>query len=386
MRSLDSKGGRYFLFYFFPNMMAYIETAKIYLTGMSLDSPGKLAKAISVCGAVLGFWGLNGVSTSRICRFLNRKERISAYRDFCIPKKSGGVRLISAPGKRLKLLQQAVSLMLQSVCEVSAAANGFVAGRSIATNAGVHLDSSVIFNCDLKDFFTSINKEMVVGALRRELKAFRPSDRVIRILSCLTTLPRPDGEEVLPQGAPTSPVVSNLVLKPLDRKLTEFAEKNGYRYSRYADDLTFSRRGPFNPALPIKTEAVLSIIREFGLSVNPRKTRLSLKSGRLEVTGLTVGRKINVDRRFVRQLRVLLHLWETRGFDEAQRIYNRDFRSGNETDLSLVVRGKINYMRMIKGSGDSTFRRFRFRYNRLKKRLKDPECPPAPPVLSGEEK
>ncbi len=332
---------------------------------MSLEDPEKLAEVVSVCGAVLGFWGLHGMSVSRLRRFSDKGVRMSAYRDFDIPKKSGGVRHISAPVKRLKQIQQALNLMLQASCEVSAAANGFVAGRSVATNAEVHLGSSVVFNCDLKDFFPSIDRRMVGSALRRELKPFSPSEEVVQLLSSLMTMPDGGGVEVLPQGAPTSPVVSNLVLKPLDSRLMGFAEKNGYRYSRYADDLTFSVGGECRRPVAIKWETILMIIEESGLKVNPGKTRILERSGRMEVTGLTVGGKINVAREYVKQLRVLLHLWESRGFEEAQKIYIRDFLHGEQRDLSRVIRGKINYLRMIKGAGDSTYRRFRFRYKKL---------------------
>ncbi|MDE6339991.1 MAG: reverse transcriptase family protein [Muribaculaceae bacterium] len=350
--------------------MSYLEAVKPYLSDLTLDEPRKLISAICSCGAALGFWGIRGLSGQNVRRFLTKRSRSESYQEFDIPKRSGGSRHISAPIEPLKQIQQSLNLMLQTLCEVSDSATGFVPGRSVVTNASAHLGSSILFNCDLQDFFPSISKVAVRRALTEELGALSPSREVINIISSLATVPLPDGKEVLPQGAPTSPVISNLVLKNLDKRLTRFAEKNGYRYTRYADDITFSKTGSFNPECPIKTDAILSIIKDSGFTVNPKKTILSTASERKEVTGLTVYKKINVRRRYVKQLRVLLHLWESRGFAEAQKIYTRDFRDGYETNLACVVNGKINYLRMIKGSHDSTYRRFKARFRVLMQQLK----------------
>ena len=270
---------------------------------------------------------------------------------------------------------------MQALCEVSPEANGFVPGRSIVTNAKKHLDSKVIFNCDLQDFFPSISKEMVQESLMKELKKYNASQKVANIISNLVTAPDKNGLEVLPQGAPTSPVVSNIVVKRLDKRLRVFAEKNGYRYSRYADDVTFSSAGDTHTTLPMKSKAILSIIKDCGFNINPRKTVLSSSAKRREVTGLTVGRKLNVSRSYVKQLRVLMHLWESRGYAEAQLIYTRDFREGEKVELSKVINGKINYLSMIKGKNDSTYRRFKFRYRNLMKQMKasTPASPPGSP-------
>lgn len=351
--------------------MTKIDIIKPYLTDITLDEPKKLVKAMGICGAVLGFWEFGGISGRQLRRFMSKSAREAAYIEFDVPKKSGGVRRISAPVEGLKQIQQALNLMLQAICEVSPAAMGFVPGRSVRSNAAAHIGSSVIFNCDLKDFFPSLTKEMVRTALRTELKPFSPSRDVINIICNLVTAPRTDGAEALPQGAPTSPAISNLVLKSLDRRLIGFAEKNGYRYTRYADDITFSHTGKYNSIVPIKSDAILSIIADCGLTVNPKKTVIYLASKRREVTGLTVGDKINVSRKYVKQLRTLLHLWETRGLEEAETIYNRDFCDDNNVvDFTCVINGKINYLCMIKGRDDSTYRHFKYRYRQLIQQLK----------------
>ncbi len=346
--------------------MTKIDLIKPYLTELTLDEPCKFVEALGMCGAILGFWGFGGITGNQLRHFMSKSARAEAYIEFDVPKKSGGVRRISAPIEKLKQIQQALNLMLQAICEVSPAAMGFVPGRSIRTNAEAHIGSSVIFNCDLKDFFPSITKVMVWRTLWDELKPLNPAPEVINLIGTLVTAPRTDdGEEVLPQGAPTSPVISNLVLKTLDRRMIGFAKKNGYRYTRYADDITFSHPEAYNPKRPIQSDAILSIIEDCGLTVNTKKTVIQTLSGRREVTGLTVGEKVNVSRKYVKQLRTLLHLWEQRGFEEAQTIYTRDFCGDVYTDLGEVINGKINYICMIKGRNDSTYRRLKYRYRRL---------------------
>lgn len=340
------------------------------LKELTLSEPKQLVKALNICASELGLWGINGISDNRLRRFMSKRARKAAYVEFDIPKKSGGVRRISAPVEELKEIQQALNLFLQTVTEVSPAAMGFVPGRSIVTNAEVHVGSSVIFNCDLKDFFPSITKMMVRRTLTAELRHTNPSRDVINRICNLVTAPQPYGEEALPQGAPTSPVLSNLVLKQLDRRLIGFADKNGYRYTRYADDITFSRTGRYSSDAPIKSETILAIIKDYGFAVNPKKTMIQTPSTRREVTGLKVGKKVNVNRRYVKQLRVMLYLWESRGLAEAQMIVRKDFLHGSNADLTKIINGKINYLRMVKGREDSTYRRFKYRYWKLMKQLK----------------
>lgn len=340
------------------------------LKELMLDEPKQLVNALDLCGMELGIWGINGLSDNRLRRFMSKRARKAAYIEFDIPKKTGGVRRISAPVEELKEIQQALNLFLQAVCEVSPAAMGFVLGRSIVTNAEAHVGSSVIFNCDLKDFFPSITKTMVRKTLTTELRYTNLSKDVINRICNLVTAPRPDGVEALPQGAPTSPVISNLVLKQLDRRLIGFADKNGYRYTRYADDITFSRKGRFSSDAPIKSETILAIIEDSGFSVNPKKTVIQTPSTRREVTGLKVGKKVNVSRRYVKQLRVMLYLWESRGLTEAQMIVRNEFLHGSNADLTKIINGKINFLRMVKGHEDPTYRRFKHRYRTLMKQLK----------------
>lgn len=242
---------------------------------------------------------------------------------------------------------------------------GFVTGRSIATNARCHLHQSCMLNLDLEDFFPSITKARVRRALERELADRIPSSEVRNLICSLCTMPNQSGIEVLPQGAPTSPVLSNIVLKSLDRRLAAFAGAHGYSFTRYADDITFSHNRPLRRFSPFFMERVRSIIEEYGLKINERKTKVSVKGERLEVTGLIVGEKVNVPRNYIKQLRTLLHLWKHYGYEQAQLIYSRDFCHGIGKNLKKVIYGKINYLAMIKGREDPTVVAYRNRFRWL---------------------
>lgn len=319
---------------------------------------------LHTCGYLLDCWAMTERPERIVRRFLPARIRAASYVEFSIPKKTGGTRLICAPIQPLKEIQRALGAMLQALFQPSESAMGFVAGRSIVANARCHLHQSCVLNLDLENFFPSITKAWVRRALERELADRIPSSEVRHLICKLCTIPNQSGIEVLPQGAPTSPVLSNIVLKDLDRRLAAFAGAHGYNYTRYADDITFSHNRPIRRFSPFFMKRIRSIIEEYGLKINDRKTEVSVKGERLEVTGLIVGEKVNVPRNYIKQLRTLLHLWEHYGYERAQIIYNRNFCSGTGKSLKMVIYGKINYLAMVKGGENSTVigYRNRFRY------------------------
>ncbi|MCY7358589.1 MAG: reverse transcriptase family protein, partial [Rudanella sp.] len=165
------------------------------------------------------------------------------YKSFSIPKKRGGKRTIHAPVVPLKVIQQCLNLMLQCVFTPHQAATGFVVGKSIADNARPHVGRPYVYNLDLTDFFPSVDFHRVKACLKlppfnltgnREPLAF-----LIANLCCVQH-PNDPKRAFLPQGAPTSPIFSNVVCQQLDRRLTGLAKRFGATYTRYADDLTFS--------------------------------------------------------------------------------------------------------------------------------------------------
>jgi hypothetical protein len=185
----------------------------------------------------------------RFLAFDRRVSRISHYRRFAMPKKTGGERIISAPMPRLKRAQYWVLDNILAKAPLHPAAHGFTRGRSIVSNASPHIGQAVVINVDLKDFFPSIAMPRVKGVF----KTLGYSEQVATVLALLSTESASEtvvvdgetfhvshGPRTLPQGAPSSPALTNILCRCLDARLQGAAAKLGFRYTRYADDLTFS--------------------------------------------------------------------------------------------------------------------------------------------------
>lgn len=242
------------------------------------------------------------------------------YERFTIPKRSGGIRNIWAPRPKLKSAQRWILRNIAERLPVHGAAHGFLMGRSIQTNAAVHTDSKLILNVDLSDFFPTVSWRRVKGIFRKA--GYREQVATLLALLC-TEAPRKViehegqtlyiamGPRCLPQGAPTSPALTNTLCLRLDQRLAGIARSKGWRYTRYADDLTFSlptgHKGP--PQTGKLLGSVHHIARSEGFRVNPKKTRVSRTGGRQKVTGLVVngGEAPRVPRLLRRQLRAAIH-------------------------------------------------------------------------------
>ena len=242
--------------------------------------------------------------------------RVSHYRRFTIPKKTGGERLISAPMPRLKRAQYFVLDAILAHVPVHEAAHGFVPGRSILTNAGAHVGRDVVVNLDLKDFFPTLTFRRVKGKFR----GLGYLESVATVLALICTEPdvdelELDGERLfaakgprrLPQGAPTSPMLTNLICSRLDTRLSALAASLGFAYTRYADDMTFSASGEAAGKVSLLLKVVGEIVASEGFTVHPDKTRVMRRGRRQEVTGLTVNERVGVPRDTLRRFRALLH-------------------------------------------------------------------------------
>jgi RNA-directed DNA polymerase len=189
-----------------------------------------------------------------------------------------------------------------------------------------------------------------------------------------------------PQGAPTSPIISNMICARMDSQLKRLAHSLKCRYSRYGDDLTFSTsRGPFPSDLAFETSTgtsvavrvggrLESLIDSNGFSINHKKVRLQRSTERQEVTGLTVNRRPNIDRSYRRQIRAMLHAWEKYGLANAQFAYLSTYRQKYRSPFKPlpqyehVVRGKIEFLGMVRGKGDPTYKRYLAQFNVLNAR------------------
>jgi RNA-directed DNA polymerase len=318
--------------------------------------------------------------------YSNPKIALKRYTSFTIKKKSGSDRKIHAPVKGLKAIQRSLNLILQIVFTPHPAATGFISGKSIVDNASFHARSNYVYNLDLKDFFPSIDQARVWKCL--QLKPFNLSmeknrlelANIIAALCCSTMeVERPDknGEletvtkNVLPQGAPTSPVISNVVCQRLDFLLSAVARRFGLRYSRYADDITFSSMHNVYQKESDFIKELNRIIDQQGFQINLAKTRLQKEGYRQEVTGLIINEKGNVRSRYVKQLRSWLYYWETYGFERAYTIFLNDYIGDKghvmkgKPNMLNVLAGKIEYLRMVKGINNPLVISLTKRYNKL---------------------
>ena len=221
------------------------------------------------------------------------------YSPFTIPKKSGGTRKIWAPMPKLKAAQSWVLRNIAEKLPVHGAAHGFLPGRSILTNAREHTSSQIVVNMDIRDFFPSVTYRRTKGVFR----AAGYPEQVATILAALCTESERvqrefDGKDYflalgprcLPQGAPTSPALTNTVCLRLDRRLTGLAKKLHWRYTRYADDLTFSLPAGYKgaPNLGNLLGSVRAIVEDEGFEIRPDKTRVARSGSCQKVTGLIV--------------------------------------------------------------------------------------------------
>jgi RNA-directed DNA polymerase len=216
------------------------------------------------------------------------------YRRFSVPKRSGGHRLIDEPLPSLKEIQRWLLDAIIGRVPVSRYAKGFVRGRSTRDNARFHRAQPLVLSLDIRDFFPSIKRQRIYGIFR----SLGYSQLVSQLLARLCTL-----DNALPQGAPTSPALSNLFVRHIDSRLGGFARSQNLRYTRYADDLTFS--GALRPGQVIRF--VRSVLATQGLSLNEDKTRAMQPHQRQEVTGIVVNHHLDLPRETRRELRQTLY-------------------------------------------------------------------------------
>jgi retron-type reverse transcriptase len=302
-----------------------------------LSTPADVARAL-------------GLSIGRLrwlCFHSDAVER-PHYVYFEIPKRSGGKRLLSAPHASLAAAQGWVLHNVLEKLPVEAPAHGFVQGRSTVTNARPHTGRDVVVNLDLSNFFPTITFPRVRGVFQR--LGYSPAAATVLALLC-TEPPRRElaydgqrywvavGERALPQGACTSPALSNQVARKLDRRLAGMCKKAGFTYTRYADDLTFSAPPGKRGEIPMLLARVRHIVTEEGFAINPKKGRIQRAAGRQEVTGIVVNDKLAMPREEIRRLRAILHGAKKTGLAAQNREGLPDFEAH--------VRGKIAYLQMI---------------------------------------
>lgn len=310
------------------------------------------------------------ITAKQLLHFSSPKIAVNRYKTFHISKKSGGKREINAPRYQLSIILHMLNIVFKAVYTPCKSTMGFAEGRSVVMNASIHAGHHYVFNIDLKDFFSSIPQARVWK--RIQLPPFNMPLEIANVVAGLCCHTNAEGtQSVLPQGASTSPLLTNAICDTLDRRLNGLARKFGVHYTRYADDMTFSSmHNVYQEGSDFRKE-IEHIITEQGFTINEKKTRLQCDGERQEVTGLTVNEKVNVARKYTRDLRCILHVWEKEGYGKAYAyfypMYKRDkgYIKKGEPVMENVIDGKLNYLRMVKGSDNSTYLKLLKRYDKL---------------------
>lgn len=305
------------------------------------------------------------VSHSHMMWVLFKAPANSRYRTFEIPKRTGGMRLISAPNGLVRDLQTKLAPALAAAYEAHPSAHGFLKARSVVTNAHEHIGQRLVVNIDLEDFFPTINFGRIRGLFMS--RPFYMGAGAASVMAQIVT-----HRNGLPQGAPTSPALSNFIAATLDRRLTRLAKENRLRYTRYADDITFSTNQPtFPPAIVmtdvatgrvVPAETLERAIAAAGFAINRKKVRLQTRHQRQTVTGLVVNSSTNVHRARIRKIRAMIHAWEKFGLDAAASEHFAVHRSasGKMPDhpaaaFRNIVYGQLSFVKMVRGKADPVF-------------------------------
>ena len=289
------------------------------------------------------------------------------YRSFTIAKKRGGVRKIEAPEPRLMQVQQTLNHGLQSLyrCNPDPSVFGFVinddkitTASPIVQNAFPHVGKPYVLNIDLKDFFPSIRAHRVKELFLSD--RFRFNEHTATVLTLLTTY-----QGYLPQGAPTSPMITNFICASMDEEMRKLSSEQGWTYTRYADDLTFSANKPF---LDVAMNQIRSIVESNRFVINEKKIRQKGLGRRQEVTGIVVNTKANVKRNYIRQVRAMLHDLEKNGPTVAAANHFKNSPVVRKSDQHVFLnrlRGYISFIGQVRGKDDSIFLRFQGKLKEL---------------------
>lgn len=265
-------------------------------------------------------------------KYLNKLVMVPEkfYKLARIPKrKEGEYRELSLPFETMKEVQRWMLHNILYKIEVSPSAKGFKLNESIVENAKPHVNKDCILKIDLENFFPNIKFNTVF----RLFSYYGYTKEVSFILSRLCTY-----KEQLPQGAPTSPYISNIICKRLDKRLSTFATKNGFQYTRYADDITFSGK----PYLEKYSDLICKIIQDEKFKINHGKFKIQYKTSRQMVTGLIVNEKLSVPRETKKFLRKQIYYCKKYGvydhmkWEKIDKLNYKDYLYGLAYFIKMV--------------------------------------------------
>ncbi len=226
------------------------------------------------------------------------------YHNAMIPKANGEYRLLHIPDKFMKSVQKSIAQNILSYEDISPYAMAYRPGGSTKANAVPHIGASMVMKLDVRKFFDHITYPMVKEKVFPS-KKYSESNRILLAVLCVY-------DHAIPQGAPTSPAISNIILRDFDNRVGDWCSKRSISYTRYCDDLTFS--GEFKPS-EVKAFVKEELFKE-GFFINSKKTIVLRNGQRKEITGIVVNEKASVPSRYKKRIRQELFYCRKFGIDE----------------------------------------------------------------------
>lgn len=293
-----------FIYYSFPSVQSIHDAGERFAPSNDLS--------ITDLGIALG------ISPRLLTSFIHKPAR--HYRQFEIGKRGGGKRVISSPRLFLKVIQYWLHDYFLYQLPIHDSCHSYQKGKSILSNAEPHVGKLFVANIDIEDFFGSISKNMVNQLLRNNHFGEHLSNAIARLVTL---------NDALPQGAPTSPTISNAFLYEFDKTMSAFADIKGLTYTRYADDISVS--GGDRKQILGAIGFAERLINEMGLRLNSKKTRIASKGGQQKVTGVVVNEKPQPPRELRRRIRAMFH---------QAKMSPEEFR-----ERLPMLRGYVSYLR-----------------------------------------
>jgi RNA-directed DNA polymerase len=278
---------------------------------------------------------------------------------FFVKKRNGDLRKIIAPINCYKMFLISLNKILIKYYNPPKCVHGFIFNKNILTNAKKHLNKFKILKLDLQNFFPSISIKRVKALFVDN--SILLSENEADLLSRICTY-----EEELPQGFPTSPIISNMICFELDRKLSKIAAKNNFIYSRYADDLTFSTNDK-DIANNVKNE-IINTVESEDFNIKHEKTKFKGKHRRQLITGIIVNEKLSVKKSYKKKIRAILHNWEISGIQYSKIKYLTKYFINDKKNLMKFLhslKGKIEFIGFVQGRTNSEFLRLLNKYHFL---------------------
>ena len=253
----------------------------------------------------------------------------SHYYKTKIPKKNGEFRELSVPDNFLKAVQKKIAEKILVHEEVSPYATAYRFGTSTVKNASPHLGQNTLLKLDIRKFFNHIIYPVVKDKVFSE-ERFSEENRILLSLLCMY-------RDALPQGAPTSPIISNIIMRDFDNLVGAWCREREIKYSRYCDDMTFS--GDFN-----HREVILFVkneLKKMGFYLNDSKTVVARKGQKQIVTGIVVNEKINTPLSYRKKIRQ--EMYYCKKFSTASHIKNEKLEISEQEYLRKLL-GRVNYV------------------------------------------